>query len=243
MAVAAMSAGATVIENCKVTGIVAAGDRVAGIETNLGRVEAGVVICAAGPWTKSLLAPLGVELPIASLRVQVAVLNRPLALQNPHAAYIDTALGLFIRPWTEGQTMVGISGGDQHDEVDPNNYEIRNSEGYGRLAVEMISKRMPLMAGASYSHGHAGLYDMSLDAHPIIGQADLDGLYVVAGFSGAGFKKGPAVGQCVAELVGEGRATTVDLTPFSFERFASDAWKRPWSETEYILESDFGHKF
>jgi sarcosine oxidase subunit beta len=127
--------------------------------------------------------------------------------------------------------------------VDPNDYEIRNSPGYGELAIETLAMRMPPMAGASYSHGHAGLYDMSLDAHAIIGPGGPDGLYVVAGFSGAGFKKGPAVGQCVSEMVLNGVATTVDLSPFSLERFDTDAWKLPWSETEYVLESDFGHKF
>jgi sarcosine oxidase subunit beta len=243
MAVAAQNAGALVIENCGVTEIAVAGDRVAAVETTVGRIETGTVICAAGPWSKALLAPLGVDLPLTSLRVQVAVLNRPLALNRPHAAYIDTALGLFIRPWTEGQTMVGVSGGDQHDEVDPDSYEVRNSDDYGCLAIGQLAKRMPLMIGASYSHGHAGLYDMSLDAHPIIGSIGPDGLIVAAGFSGAGFKKGPAIGQCVAELVLEGRANTVDLAPFSFDRFNSDRWRQPWSETEYVLETDFGHKF
>jgi sarcosine oxidase subunit beta len=139
--------------------------------------------------------------------------------------------------------MLGISGGDQHDEVDPNDFELRNSPGYGDLAVKTIAKRMPIMAGASYSHGHAGLYDMTPDAHPIIGPAGPVGLYLVAGFSGAGFKKGPAVGQCVAELILDGVARTVDLTPFSLSRFDSESWRQPWSDTEYVLGSDFGHKF
>jgi sarcosine oxidase subunit beta len=243
MALAAMTAGAEIIENCEVLSINSTGDRVVGVTTSKGSIASDTVICAAGPWSKSLIAPLGLDLPIAAIRVQVAVLNRPLALEQPHAAYLDTALGLFIRPWTEGQTMVGIGGGDQHDEVDPDNFEVRNSAGYGRLAINEIAKRMPLMAGASYSHGHAGLYDMTPDAHPIIGQAGPDGLYVAAGFSGAGFKKGPAVGQCVAEMIVNGTSKTVDLSPFSFTRFETDAWKQPWSETEYVLESDFGHKF
>ena len=47
------------------------------------------------------------------------------------------------------------------------------------------------MASAQYLHGHAGLYDMSPDAHPIIGATPIDGLYLAAGFGGAGFKKVP----------------------------------------------------
>ena len=74
------------------------------------------------------------------------------------------------------------------------------------------------MARAQYLHGHAGLYDMSPDTHPIIGEAGPAGLIVACGFSGAGFKKGPAVGQCIAELITSGRSELVDLTPFALSR-------------------------
>jgi hypothetical protein len=35
----------------------------------------------------------------------------------------------------------------------------------------------------------------------------------------------------------------VDLSPVALSRFDTDAWKRPWSDTEYSLSSDFGHGF
>ena len=63
------------------------------------------------------------------------------------------------------------------------------------------------------------------------------------GFSGAGFKKGPAVGQCMAELIVDGRATTVDLTPFRLSRFNDESWQEPWSPDEYSFSTDFGHRF
>jgi sarcosine oxidase, subunit beta len=85
---------------------------------------------------------------------------------------------------------------------------------------------------------------MTPDAHPIIGPVPgVAGLYLCAGFSGAGFKKGPAVGQCLAEAILDGHTTTVDLTPFRLERFAGAGWRQPWSENEYVLSSDFGHTF
>jgi sarcosine oxidase subunit beta len=45
------------------------------------------------------------------------------------------------------------------------------------------------------------------------------------GFSGHGFQQAPAVGEHLAELV-VGRAPTLDLSPFSAERFAAGA-ERP----------------
>ncbi len=137
--------------------------------------------------------------------------------------------------------LIGVAGGDQHDEVDPNTADLFNDHAYPAKAIEAISRRIPAMKNARYLHGHAGLYDMTPDAHPIIGGAGLDGLYLAAGFSGAGFKKAPAVGITLAELIMDGEASSADLAPFALSRFETDAWKRPWSETEYRFDSDFGH--
>ena len=99
------------------------------------------------------------------------------------------------------------------------------------------------MRGAAYLHGHAGLYDLTSDAHPIIGAAGPDGLYLMAGFSGAGFKKGPAVGEAMAELLMSARRGPgwVDLRPFSIDRFATEAWRTRWSADKDPFSSHFGH--
>ena len=111
-----------------------------------------------------------------------------------------------------------------------------------KLAIAALARRIPAMSDAAYLHGHAGLYDMTPDAHPIIGAAGPDGLYLMAGFSGAGFKKGPAVAEAIADLLlAPGGPTWVDLHPFRLARFAADAWRKPWSGDEYTFSSDFGH--
>ncbi len=86
----------------------------------------------------------------------------------------------------------------------------------GRLAA-----RYPSAANAPIDRAWAGLYDMTPDAHPIIGPAG-DGLYVAAGFSGHGFMQSPAVGRGVAEEL-LGLSPTVDLAPYRPERFEADA--------------------
>jgi sarcosine oxidase subunit beta len=241
MAGAAQAAGATIVEGCPAMEIFTGGDRVRGVRTPHGAITAGAVICVAGPWSPRLLATAGVRLPVEALRVQVVVLQRPLAFEPAHHAYIDTVAGLFCRPWGPGRTLVGISGGDQHEPVDPDCYDPHLDPAYPPRAIAIIARRFPLMAGAVALHGHAGLYDMSPDAHPILGAAGPDGLSVMAGFSGAGFKKAPAAAQALAELLLDGRSTLVDLHPFRLERFATDAWRTPWSDSEYTLASDFGH--
>ena len=246
MAEAAVAAGATVVEGCQALTLNLDGNRISGVQTSQGRIDAGAVICAAGPWSPPLLATAGVAVPIEALRVQVVVLGRPLAMERPHRAYVDVAAGMFCRPFGPGRTLVGVSGGDQHDPVDPDRSDPTNDPDYPATAIAAIARRFPPMADAAYLSGHAGLYDMTPDAHPILGPAGASGpdnLYLAIGFSGAGFKKGPAVGQCLAEFLLDGRSSLLNLHPFRLDRFADDSWRTPWSDTEYILASDFGHKF
>jgi len=67
----------------------------------------------------------------------------------------------------------------------------------------------------------------------------VEGLYLAGGFSGTGFKKSPAVGACMAELIADGHASTVDITPFRLSRFAEG---QPIQGNEYHLPAEFGHK-
>jgi glycine/D-amino acid oxidase-like deaminating enzyme len=243
MATAAKRGGAAILEGSRVISIAVQGDRIVGVNTAEGFVSAGLAVCAAGPGSTALLASAGVDVPIETLRVQIAIVHRPLELDEPHFVYIDTAAGMFTRPWGPGRSLIGVGGGDQHDAVDPDRYDERNDPEYPAIAIAAASRRIPAMARAVYLHGHAGLYDMTPDAHPILGPTGVEGLYLAAGFSGAGFKKGPAVGQCLAELICDGMSRTVDLTAFRLSRFATDDWRRPWSDSEYVFTSDFGHKF
>jgi sarcosine oxidase subunit beta len=85
---------------------------------------------------------------------------------------------------------------------------------------ERLAHRYPPAAGAPVERAWAGLYDMTPDAHPIIGPLGDDG-YVAAGFSGHGFMQSPAVGRAVAEEL-LGLSPTFDLAPYRLERFAGD---------------------
>jgi sarcosine oxidase, subunit beta len=86
---------------------------------------------------------------------------------------------------------------------------------------DRLAHRYPPAAGAPVVRAWAGLYDMTPDAHPLIGWAG-DGVYVACGFSGHGFMQSPAVGSAVAhELLGQ--EPPVDLAPYRLDRFADGA--------------------
>jgi sarcosine oxidase subunit beta len=241
MADAAVRAGASIFEGVSVTKLIVHDGRITGVETNDGVISSSSVVIANGVSSKPLAATIGIDLPVEALRVQVATFQRPRAMAAPHRVFVDNAAGLFCRPAGPGRSLVGVGGGDQHDPVDPDNFDPRNDLGYPEMAKSVMTKRFPAFAGASYLNGHACLYDMTPDGHPILGQAGPEDLYLAVGFSGAGFKKGPAIGIAMADLLLEGGSDWIDLAPFRLDRFQSDKWHAPWSLNEYELASDFGH--
>jgi sarcosine oxidase subunit beta len=81
-----------------------------------------------------------------------------------------------------------------------------------------LAHRFPPAAEAPVVRAWAGLYDMTPDAHPIIGEI-ADGVYAACGFSGHGFMQSPAVGRAVAEELLFGEAE-LDLSPYRLSRFA-----------------------
>ena len=87
--------------------------------------------------------------------------------------------------------------------------------------VERIARRFPPAAGLPVARAWAGLYDMTPDAHPIVGPVE-DGVYAACGFSGHGFMQSPAVGRALAEEL-LGRPSPFDLSPYRLERFAAGA--------------------
>jgi len=89
------------------------------------------------------------------------------------------------------------------------------------VGARILTQRIPAMERATLARGYRAFDCYSPDRHAILGRVDgIDGLYLATAFSGSGFKIAPAVGTCMAELITEGRAKTVDIEAFSLRRFA-----------------------
>lgn len=222
---AAERGGATVIEGTAVTALRGAGGRIAGVETTSGSLDAPIVVLATGAWSVALLRPLGVGLPIRPTRAQVAFFARPSSLPRGragHPAIIDRANGFYARPHGDDLTLVGLSA--FHHTVDgPDSWHDRLDPEFPPLAVAQIARRLPTFAGAACVRGHAGPLDVTTDGKAILDRAPgTDGLYLAVGMSGTGFKKAPAIGACLAELILEGTASTAPLAPFRLARFAEN---------------------
>jgi sarcosine oxidase subunit beta len=196
--------------------------RVVGIDTTTGTLEASAVVIAAGPWSDHLLRPLGVEIGIRAARMQVAFFDRPSELRRGHAAFLDATTGVYFRPHTFGLTLGGLSA-PPAESVNPDRFDETIAREFVAEVQQHIAARLPAMAQARFVRGHAGVYDISPDARPVMSRVPgILGLVIAAGFGGTGFAIAPAIGACIAELVTDGEARTVDVRAWQFARFSED---------------------
>jgi sarcosine oxidase subunit beta len=235
---AAAQHGATFMLHREITDITVRGDCATGVETPSSRFDADAVCIVAGPWSDSLLAPFGVQIGLRSERAQVAFFRRDPAKR--HLAYIDTITGCYFRPHGADLTLGGLGEWRAEAPPDPDRFVETNDPEFIPEVRRRIAHRIPVMGDAPYSHGHAGIYDVSPDSRPVIDAVPgARGLYVAAGFSGTGFKTSPAVGAAIVKLILEGKAAAPEIAPFSFERILSGNLIRP--ANEYTMAASFGH--
>ncbi len=84
--------------------------------------------------------------------------------------------------------------------------------------AEEITKVLPPVRGLSVVRQWAGLYDMTPDAHPILGSTPCEGFYLACGFSGHGFMLGPVTGKLISEIVCDERPS-IDIHGLDLGRF------------------------
>ena len=239
LAEAARRHGAQIFQDAEVTSIDVEREQVVGVRTANGSIAAPVVINAAGPWGGPVAAMAGVSVDLTPILHQVAVVETPEELPWPHPTIVDRmqCSHFYVRPESGRLSLLGASHDNVPigvDELDTFNENL-TSKTRDRV-LERVCNRIPAMEIAPIRKGHAGIYVDTLDKHALLGEAPtVKGFYLATGLSGHGFKEAPVVGQAMAELILNGKAEIVDITPLRVSRFAEgDPYEGPYPYGEWI---------
>jgi sarcosine oxidase subunit beta len=178
-------------------------------------VEGDVLVIACGPWSPDLARTVGVELPIRPLCRQLLETSPLPELPAELPMVVEAETGFHFRRRRD-RLVLAMSDPEPRwtfaTTVDESLYDDR---------IERLVRRYPPAEGATIENAWAGLYDMTPDAHPIVGLV-AEGVYAACGFSGHGFMQSPAVGRALAELILRGESS-IDLSPYALERFEAGA--------------------
>jgi sarcosine oxidase subunit beta len=208
--------GATLWKNASVTGITRRGGNFE-IATTGEDISTPIVVNCAGAWARSIAKLLNIDLPVEPLR-RMLVPTEPFD-GFPHAApmIIDMSTGFHFRPEGRGFLMAW------NDPEETPGYKTDFDSAFIEKILTRAANRVPAFENVEINpkRAWAGLYEMTPDHHPIIGESpEVPGLFFANGFSGHGVMHAPATGKILSDLILTGNTSLINASLLDFSRFA-----------------------
>jgi sarcosine oxidase subunit beta len=193
--------------------------RLTGVTTDKGTYQAGTFVNAAGPWGREVAALAGVEVPVfpdsheGGISEPVAHFLRPMVVDIHPTA--DSANYYFYQHHT-GQIIFCIT---------PNPPIVGKARDETSVFLPQVAKRMlgimPCLKNLKVRRTWRGLYPMTPDGAPIVGEVEgLAGYFNAVGMCGQGYMLGPGLAYYLRQwLTGDGaaQAKTI-LAPLTLDR-------------------------
>ena len=208
--------GATLWKNASVTAISKHSD-CHEITTTRDTVSARTVVNCAGAWSAAIAKMVGIELPVEPLR-RMLVPTEPFD-QFPHTApmIIDMSTGFHFRPESRGFLLAW------NDPEETPGYKTDFEPSFIEKILTRAADRVPVFENVAVNpkRAWAGLYEMTPDHHPILGESpEIPGFFFANGFSGHGVMHSPATGKILSDLILTGKTNLIDASLLNFSRFA-----------------------
>lgn len=212
--------GAEVIEIRRAHG------RIAGVTLTSGeRIDAPVVVNAGGPFAAHVARLAGLEQPVNAVRQHLFRCDLPRHWEYRWPMTIDPG-GVHWRhddPVDGGTPDRIILAKTKLDEPDGENFACDESRWLADFYPDLV-RRVPAFKDVRLVEGWAGLYEMTPDHNPMIGEhPHLKGFFMANGFSGHGLMMAPATGKVMSELIRTGKSQSIDVSDLSIDRFARGA--------------------
>jgi sarcosine oxidase subunit beta len=209
--------GARLHKNSIVTGLVRDDRGIAGVETSTGSFATRAVVNCAGAWAAGVAAMAGVNLPVEPLR-RMLVPSEPFE-QFPHTApmIIGMSNGFHFRPEGRGFLLAW------NDPEETPGFKTEFDPAFIEKILTRAADRVPCFANLPVNpkRAWAGLYEMTPDHHPILGEAPrVPGFFLANGFSGHGVMHAPATGKVLSDLILNGKTELIDASLLNLARFS-----------------------
>jgi len=187
------------------------------VATTRETVSTPVVVNCAGAWAASIAKMVGIDLPVEPLR-RMLVPTEPFD-QFPHTApmIIDMSTGFHFRPESRGFLLAW------NDPEETPGYKTDFDAAFIEKILTRAADRVPVFENVAVNpkRAWAGLYEMTPDHHPILGESpEMPGFFLANGFSGHGVMHSPATGKILSDLILTGKTDLIDACLLNFSRFA-----------------------
>lgn len=179
--------------------------------TDIGPVEADVVVNAAGPWAMAVGELLGHPLPLINQVNEVIRVGLPAAVGYALPMIQEYIPGEeqagYFRQDGPGAMIAGMhtySALEQSRSADPETYQQSVAWSTQGAVIRHVGNRLQV-EGLAFEPGWAGLYPVSADGEYVVGPYEADPTVIACGgFSGQGLTAAVSVGPLAAEWIVHG---------------------------------------
>lgn len=162
-------------------------------------IRAKHVINATGAWSPILARKVGVEIPNKPHRHEILT-------TEPLKAFLDPMVTILGEGLYFSQSMRGEIVGGMGDPDEPSSFDQSSSLAFLRRFARSATELLPPLANVQVVRQWAGLYDVSPDGRPILGESEkAPSMTLLCGFTGAGFMMAPIIGKLCAERLVKGK--------------------------------------
>jgi len=197
----------------EVTGIERRDGRVTGVRTSRGNIACDTVVSATAGWSTLVCDLAEVRLPITTHILQAFVTEPVKPFLD--VVIVSSQMHVYISQTDRGEFLIGA-------EIEPyTTYKSTGTFTFLEYSARHVLELFPQLEQVKVLRSWTGLCDLSPDYSPILGQTEVEGFHVSAGWGTYGFKAAPIVGTTLAELVATGRTPDL-IAPFALERFHTD---------------------
>jgi glycine/D-amino acid oxidase-like deaminating enzyme len=221
--------GVELYDNEPAVAVLATAGRITGLDTTARRIDAGVVVDAAGAWTRQV-AELArgpfprVKVPVAPYRHQLLITEPSAEVRGTDAVVRVLDAATYLRPARAG-LMVGVFEAEPlslDPRLEPESFateDVPLDLAVLRKAAGRFTEQVPLASKGPVAEHRAGLITMTPDGCFVAGPVpSMPGLWVASGCNCSGFSLSPAIGEALADWIVEGAAAS-RMGPFNPTRF------------------------
>ena len=236
LASGARALGVKIQTHTRVLSIETKDNRISKVVTDKGEIECEIVVNCGGMFAAEIARMVGVRVPIVPMSHQYLITENFLDQSQPMLPSLrDPDNLIYFRQEVAGLVMGGYERRSQEWSASSENYDAIPADFNGKLLpedwdrfeeiAENASKRIPIMGELGFKNFINGPEGFTPDNEFCLGETEVSGFYVAAGFCAHGIAGAGGIGKVMAEWIVAGEPT-MDLWHMDIRRFAQ-AYESP----------------
>lgn len=202
--------GVRFLQNTSIERLESSGGRLSGVVTSAGTLTADAYLLALGSYSPTLLAPIGIKVPVYPVKGYSITVPITDAGGAPESTVMDETHKVAV---TRLGDRIRVGG-----TAELAGYTLKLHDARRRTLEHVVTDLFPAGGDVSKAEFWCGLRPMTPDGTPIVGGTKLPNLWLATGHGTLGWTMAAGTGRVMADLIG-GRTPQIDMDGLTVARY------------------------